>query len=185
MSCASAPLALVNISAKVTTMIETDFVFMVYPQGSGASRGPSGDWRQLASGPSLARVDRPGGLSYSEGTIAQGWMRSTRVAGCAAAAMAATITMTELSPRADADQGENPWSFDAIMSATGNAMASPRASPPAASLSPLDSTLPIIWRGDAPRASRMPNSLDRRAKSAAVMPCSPVIVRANARKPYP
>src|ERR1035438_8175328 len=54
-------------------------------------------------------------------------MRSTRPAGWAAAASAATITMTELSPRADTDQGENPWSFDAMTSATGTAMAKPRA----------------------------------------------------------
>src|ERR1039457_4103119 len=42
MSCASAPMALVNISAEVTTMIETDFVFMVYPQGSEHPEGHSG-----------------------------------------------------------------------------------------------------------------------------------------------
>src|ERR1019366_3027802 len=39
MSCAMAPMALVNISAEVTTMIETDFVFMVYPQGRDHSAG--------------------------------------------------------------------------------------------------------------------------------------------------
>src|ERR1019366_6858284 len=41
-SCASAPMALVNISAEVTTMIETDFVFMVYPQGSEHPEGHPG-----------------------------------------------------------------------------------------------------------------------------------------------
>src|ERR1035441_7500788 len=85
----SALMALVNISAEVTTMIETDFVFMVYPQGSEHPEGHPGGGHQFASRPSFARMDRPGGLSYSEGTIAQGWMRSTRVAGCAAAATAA------------------------------------------------------------------------------------------------
>src|ERR1039458_8741159 len=119
MSCAMAPMALVNISAEVTQMIEPAFVCMVYPQGSEHPEGHPGGGHQFASRPSFARMDRPGGLSYSEGTIAQGWMRSTRVAGCAAAATAATITMTELSPRADADQGENPWRFDAMMRQSG------------------------------------------------------------------
>src|ERR1019366_7092851 len=61
-------------------------------------------------------------------------MRSTRAAGCAAAATAATITMTELSPSAETDQGESPRSFDAMMSATGNAMAKPRTNPTAVSV---------------------------------------------------
>src|ERR1039458_8750558 len=83
---------------------------------------------------------------------------------------AATNTMAELSPRAGTDQGENPGSFDATISAAGNAIARPRAKPPAASFRPLARTAPMIWRGAAPRAIRMANSLDRRANSAAVTP---------------
>src|ERR1035441_2898854 len=81
-------------------------------------------------------------------------MRRTRRAGCAAAATAATNTMAELSPRAGTDQGENPGSFDATISAAGNAIARPRAKPPAASFRPLARTAPMIWRGAAPRAIR-------------------------------
>src|ERR1039457_2324666 len=96
-------------------------------------------------------------------------MRRTRRAGGAAPVRAGTNTMAELSPRADTDQGENPCSFDATISATGNAMARPRANPQAASLRPLARTVRTIWRGAAPRARPMANALDRRAKRALVM----------------
>src|ERR1035438_1858618 len=93
-------------------------------------------------------------------------MRRTRRAGWAAAAREAANTMAELSPRADTDQGENPCNWDAMTIAPGKAMAKPSANPQAASLRPLARTDRTIWRGAAPRARRMANSLDRRAKSA-------------------